>query len=271
MSATDVLGATANAITEAAKSGQGMRVSCKGLSYGLTGYYSLAGQVNHVYVEGRSYSGLVVKDTATKVAVVDEGKPKPKAADTETKSVDIVKHAGYASVSLESLVFYDEAVRVVRDVLFRQALQSLDTALVTALAASSTALTTPGTSVSSKLIDGAAQLIAAGARSSVLALNPADYAALIGANSGGQYLNMNDPERGPSGLFLSHKLVPISAVPADTAYLIDPAAVVIAEEENSPYLFVSPMSTANLSEIILDLFAAPLVVLPGGVGKVALK
>lgn len=266
----DVLGATANALTEAARSGQGMRVSCRGLSYALTGYVSLAGQVNHVYVAGKHYSGLVVSDTATKVKVVAEGTAKPKAAETTTESVDIVKHAGYAEVSLESLVFYDEALRVVRDVLFRQALQSVDAALVTEMAAHSTTLTTTGTDLSAKIIDGAAQLIAAGARSSVIGINPTDYAALVSANSGGQYLNMNDPERGPSGLFMSHRLIPTAAVPAKTVYLIDPTAVVVAEEEDSPYLFLSPMSTDNKSNVILDLFAAPLVVLPGGVGKITI-
>lgn len=269
MSVNDVLGATAKALTDAARSGQGMRVSAKGLSYGLTGYYSLAGRLTHLYTEGQNYAGLVVKDSATPVGKVAEGSPKPKAATTSTESVKLSKHAGYAEVTLESLVFFDEAVRVVRDVLWRQALQSLDAEIVATLATDCTPLTSAATALSDRIIDAIAQMLGKGARSSVIALNPVDFAALITANDGGQYLNMNDPERGPSGLFMSHQLVPINALAAGTVYVIDPSAVVVAEASDSPFLFVSPMNTENKSPVILDLFASPLVVLPEGVGKLA--
>lgn len=270
---SDVLGATARALSDAAASGQGMRVSCKGLAYGLSGYLSLASRLSHVTVDGLNYHGLRVKDSATPVKAVAEASAKPKAADTESTNVALGKFAGYAELSLEVLLSTDEAARVVTDVLYRQALQALDAAIITEAgkAGNSTAITSTATSVGGKLIDAAATVMAAGGRPGVVAVNPTDYAKIIGATDNSGYVNTNDPERGPSGLFMGMALVPTAAAAADTAYVIDPAAIVVAENTESPLLFLSPMSTSNVATVILDLVAAPLVVLPAGVGKVALK
>lgn len=266
----DVLGAAARAVNDAARSGQGMRASVKGLTYGLAGNASIAAQVTAVSIETKSYDALVVENSATPVTVVAEGAEKPLAVTTTTASVDLVKHAGYAKVSLESLVFYDEARRVIVDVLWRQAVRSMDLAIVTAMTAAADAVTTTATTASGRIIDGFAHLVDNGADPSAVVLNPSDWAAVIGANDGGAWLNMRNSENGPAGTFMGAALVPASAVPKGTGFVFDSSAVVAAHLADNPYLFLSPMDTRNQATLILDLIASPLVTLPAGVVKVAL-
>lgn len=268
---TDVLGAAAQAVADAAASGQGMRASAKGMSYGLAGSASIAAHTTEVGIDGKRYSALRVTNSATPVTVVAEGAQKPEAIATAAADVDLVKHAGFAKVSLETLTFYDEARRVIVDVLWKQCVRSFDTTIVAAMNASCDTVTSTATTKSGRLIDAFAHLIDNGANPGAIVLNPADWAAVVGANDGGSYLNMKNAERGPASEFLGCPLVPASTVPANTSYVFDSAAVVSAHHQDAPWLFLSPMDTTNKATLILDLLAAPLVVLPKGVAKVSLN
>ncbi len=266
----DVLGAAVQAVTDAARSGQSMRASANGLAYGLAGSASIAAQCSTVEIDAKTYHALVVTDSGTPVTTVNEGAAKPNAIVTAGTSVDLVKHAGYASVSLESLTYYDETRRVITDVLWRQAVRSLDSAIVTAMAAAATVVVSADASPSVRVIAALAKAIDDAATPTAVVVNPADWAAIVSENDGGQYLNMASGESGPTGTFMGCNLVPASAVPAKTAYVFDSSAVVVAHHKDAPMLFLGAMDTSNKANLIIDLLAAPLVTLPKGVAKVAL-
>ncbi len=266
----DVLGAAVKAVNDAARSGQPMRASAKGLAYGLAGSSTLAALCSAVEIPTKTYNALIVTDTGTPVTTVNEGAAKPLAVSTTATSVDLAKHAGYASVSLETLTYYDEVRRVITDVLWRQAVRSLDGTIVTAMTAAATNVVNANASPSVRIIAALAKLVDDAANPTAVALNPSDWAAVIGENSGGQYLNMTSGEQGPSGTFMGCALLPCSAVTAKTALVFDSSAVVVAHHEDAPMIFLGSMDTNNKANLILDLLAAPLVVLPKGVAKVTL-
>lgn len=267
----EAVAAAAEALATAARAGTSIRASLatqNGLHDVYASYapYSLSATATSVRVDGPAYSHTVVADSATPAKKLAEKEKKPEGIKLTAATTNLVKYGVKASLTLEQLLYNAELERVVGSVLLRQCVQALDKDIAAALATAS-ATTTTATG-SGAVLSGVADLLANGGTPSHIALNPADWAAIVGATANGSYLNMANVELGPSGLLFGLRMVPSSEVPAKTAYVYDASALVVAEHVDSPLLFLGPMSDTNESLLVVDLVAVPVLANPAAVTKV---
>lgn len=271
---SEAVTAAAQALADTARAGGSIRASISsqnGLSDVFASFspYSLASTLPTVAIEGLNYRHGKVTETGTPAKKVAEKEKKPEAAALTLENTDLVKYAGKCTLSLEQLLEVAELERLIGGVLLRQAVAALDVDIAAALG-TATAVTTTDKG-SAAVLAAIGSLIGAGGQPDNIALNPADWAAIVGATTtSAGYLNMSDPEAGPRGTLFGLRLVPAAAVPAKTAYVYDSRALVIAENAHSPLLFLGPMSDTNESVLTVDVLAVPVLAAPAGAAKVTI-
>jgi HK97 family phage major capsid protein len=269
---SEAVRAAAEALSSTARQGGSIRASLStqnGIADVFASFapYSLAASAVPVKVEGLTYNYTSVKDSPTPAKKVAEKAQKPEGVVLTPGHVDVGKYAVKASLSLEQLLSTNDLERIIGGVLLRQCITALDADISAALAAATATTTTD--KGSKAVLAAIANLLATGARPSHIAVNPADWAAILGEQATGSgYINMSSPETGPVGTLFGLTFIPSAAVPAKTAFVYDQAAVVVAEHTESPLLFMSPMSDTNESLVIVDLVAAPVLAVPGAATKV---
>lgn len=264
--------AAAQALADTARAGGTIRASISsqnGLADVFAAFspYSLASTIPTVALEGLTYRHGKVTETATPAKKVPEKGAKPEAAQLTLETSDLNKYAGKATLSLEQLLEVAELERLIGGVLLRQAVAALDTDIAAELAKANAVTTAEKGSAAVLAAIGA--LIGSGSQPDNIALNPADWAAIVGATTtSAGYLNMSDPEAGPRGTLFGLRLVPAAAVPVKTAFVYDSRALVVAENQHSPLLFLGPMSETNESVLTVDVLAVPVLAAPAGAAKV---
>ena len=259
----------AKAVVSAAESGGGVRASMAGLAWAGMSPFSLAAHCAHTTTDRSTFTLLAYEPSPTPATIVAEGDPKPEAILSARKELPLVKHAGYVEATLEQLLWAPSAEQVLSNVLVKQAVASLDKAIVAALDTTNTPVTATG-SASQRILAAHAELLGLGSVPGAIAVSPADYAAIVGAETNSGYLNLERPEEGFPGRLFGLGLVPTPAVVEGTAFVFDPSGVVVAEQAESPMLFVSPMSVSNTLTVIVDLIAATGIASSTAVAKVAL-
>lgn len=265
--------AAAQALSDTARNGGTLRASIAeqdGRHDVFTTFapYSLAATLPSVSVEGLTYAHGTITETATPAKKVAEKGAKPEAAALSLNNTPLNKYAGKATLSLEQLLQTAELERLIGGVLLRQAIHALDADIVAALGAAG-AVTTTSTG-SAAVLAAIGDLIGKGAQPTHIAVNPADWVSIVGATTANAgYLNMADVEAGPRGALFGLRLVPAAAVTAKTAFVYDANALVVAENVNSPLLFMGPMSDTNESLLTVDVLAVPVLAAPAGASKVA--
>jgi hypothetical protein len=212
---------------------------------------------------------IIVEPSATPASKVSEGSAKPNAVKfTPRNAMPLNKYAGYAEWSLEADLSAESLATVVANVLGAQCVQALEADCIAALeTAGAAGDPVSGTTLQAAVIAAQAQILSNGGRPSIVVLGTDGYADLVSLGSTGFVV---DPTSGPIGTWLGSVVHVSPTVAAGTAYVLDSAAMFIAENESSPVGIVNPFSqarSANRIELVLDVIAAPVVVAPGLVVK----
>ena len=231
---------------------------------------SIANYVTTVSVPGMRFDTVVASPSATPAGKVAEGAPKPNSVAFTTTTTPLAKYAGYGTWSLEADLSAEALAAAIYQVITGQSLMALETDVLAAIADGATIAAT-GASWAEALLSAQAQVLANGGRPGVISVSAADYAALMLENAGaGGFAMFNDPAAGPLGQLLFGSAVHVSPTQiAGTAYVFDPTAVLIGENEASPIVIADPFSQSvnNKIQLVVDLIAAGVVVGPGAVAS----
>lgn len=231
---------------------------------------SLASYVATAQCEGLSFDAVRVEPSATPVTVVAEKGTKPDAVKFTPVTVPLKKYAGRAQWTLERQISTDALLAVIANCLGAQALQALEADAVTAITTAAGSNTHEAATIGAAVIAAQASILGAGGRPGLVVLGTSAYADLLTAGATGF---VSDPAAGPIGTWLGSTVHVSPTVPADTAFVLDPAAVIIAESTSSPVAIVNPYTHASTNELelVVDVIAAPVVIAPGLVAKAAKK
>lgn len=223
---------------------------------------SIASYVSTAKVAGMSADVVVIEPSLTPVAKVTAGSQKPHATKFTPKAIQLAKYAGMAEFTLETHLSTDALLSVLGQVLGGQALQALEADAVAALGAAAGSAT--GADLQAAVVAGQAKVLSIGARPGLVVLGPAGYSSLVTGGAAGFH---TDPTAGPIGTWLGSIVHVSPSVPAGTAYVLDPSAVFIAENEVSPLALLDPYSGSdtNTLRVVVDVIAAPVVIHPGAV------
>lgn len=225
----------------------------------------LARQVQSAVVDGLSFSATRVAPSATPAAKVAAGAPKPDGVTITTGRVDLAKYAGIANFSTEQQLDTDALVPALASVLSSSALMAYDADCAAALAADA-GLDATGADWPSAILAGIAAVAGAGGAPAVLAISPADYAAVVTSPGVGYAMSPVDGVPAMWGL----RIVISAGIPTGTAYVLDPNAVLSVENSESPFALVDPYSglSTNAVRLAVEAFFAFVVTAPGGVCEV---
>ena len=217
-------------------------------------------------VEGRSFSVLRVAPSGTPVAPVAEGAAKPSAVTLTSDVVPLEKHAGIASFTTEDAIYADQLVQAVTSTLINGSLVSLEASGVTVLG-SDAGQSETGTSWTDAILAGVGAVIGTGGNPGLLVMSAADLASAVADVPSLQFSGED-----PIMRFLGLQVHLSSGLAAGTAYVLDPAAVLVAESVNSPVAVVD--STTELAtngvRVAVEVMAATVVTSPGSVCAVTL-
>jgi|GEM_PF-4252517 len=235
---------------------------------------TLANYIGATPVSGMRFDFVTVSPSATPAAKVAEKAAKPVAVSFVPGTKTLSKYAGQGTWTLEADLSAEALAAAVYQVIAGQCLMALEADILDVLDAGA-AIDIPGTATDTwpaLLLAAQAAILGAGGRPGVIVVSPTDYAEMMttGGESGG-FAMFNDPEAGPLGRLLFGSAVHVSpALEAGTAYVLDPAAVLVGENENSPVVIANPYTSASTNEIqlVVDLIAAAAVVQPGAVAQI---
>jgi hypothetical protein len=257
--------AAALAVTSAVQSGQAMRASASELDWGAICGFSIMANLTQASTSSRYYT-LLGATKANDAEIVPEAQQKPEVAVTEREDLPLVKHAGFATASVEDLTVAT-AEWLISGVILRQIARSVDVAVIDALAAKNTQV--PGSNDAlGGILASQAQLLSNGTCPTHVVCSPAGYVELVSGMAASQVSLLGDATAsGGSATLFGMQVIASAACPDDKFYLFDQAGVVHVSLDSSPMIFVGAMNTQNLVDIIGDHFCAIGVASPDAVAE----
>jgi hypothetical protein len=225
----------------------------------------LARQVQAATTNGLSFTAVRVAASGTPAAKVAEGGNKPAATTITSAPQTLTKYAGLASFSTEQGLGTDALVPALASVIARSCLIAYDADCAAALAADHGPEVT-GTDWPSAINAGVAAVAGAGGSPEVLVLAAADYGSAVQSPGPGYSVN---PTQGVPSLW-GLRIVISAAIPAGTAYVLDPTGVLAVELDGTPAAVVDPYSglATNAVRLAVEWFAGFVVTSPGVVAEV---
>jgi hypothetical protein len=225
----------------------------------------LARQVQASTVDGFSWTLTRVAPSGTPAAKVAEGAPKPTAVTITSVPQALAKYAGLANCSTEQALGTDALVPALASVIATSCLMAYDADCIAALAADA-GQTAIGATWGDAINGGIAAVAGAGGSPEVLALSAADYAGVVQSPGPGYAM---DPTQGVPTMW-GLRIVMSGAIPAGTAYVLDPTGVMAVEFDGAPVAVVDPYSglATNAVRLAVEWFAGFGVTSPGVVAEV---
>lgn len=226
---------------------------------------TLARQVAGAVVDGLSFGAVRVAPSATPAGEVAAGGNKPDAVTITSETMSLTKYAGLANFQTEQAIDTDGLVPALASVITSSCLLAFDADCIGALDGLN-GLSASGATWPEAILAGIATVAAAGGAPAVLVIGAGDYAEAVQSPGVGYAQNPTDGAVNLFGL----RIVLGTGVPADTAFVVDPAAVLAVENASSPLAIVDPYSglTTNAVRLAVEYFAAFVVTSPGGVCEV---
>lgn len=232
-------------------------IGTAGVAFGWTSGLprTIADFVPTVQISGMSMPvGSVTLSASTPPVAVSAGSPKPSAVDVAVAPVSLAKYAGKGVCTLEGTLDAQGLIPAIASVLGAGCLLAFESAAMGVLG-SANGGTASGASWTAALLGGQADVIAAGGSPGLIVVSAADYGAVI-EDLGAQAGFAVDPTSAVGSWFGS--AIHVSArLGTGSAYVLDPAAVLAIENENSPMITVDPFSLSanNQIQLVADVVA----------------
>lgn len=227
---------------------------------------TLANYVNSAVTESLSFSATRVTPSGTPVKVVAAGAAKPAAVSIATSSVALKKYAGIATFNTEDLLSNTGLAGAVAATMTAGVVLSFESDLRAALLADAGATAAGGGSWTTAILGGIAAVAANGGAPGVLVIPAADYAAAVGAPGVGFAMSTTDAVVTLFGLQVC--ISPSGAT--GTGYVLDPAAVLVAQHASSPLAVADSYSglSTNQLRLAVEAFLGCYVTAPASVCKI---
>ena len=241
------------------KTGGGVRrsIDTRSIVSGGSWPVTFASFVAPTIIEGTSFGVVTVKESSTPVAAVAENATKPTAVEFTNRSVSLQKFAGMGIISYEAHLGAAGLEGAVYHALARQSLMALESAFLTEFATVTGHTYATADDFVTGILEAQGMVASAGGNPSVIAISAVDVAALgttmLNAAPGSGL--MGTRTWGGSFVHVSPKLT------AGNAVVLDPAAVTLGWNAESPSVLVDAlsMSDTNRIRIVTDILAQPVV------------